>query len=319
MRYNRSVPDHFVLIDSHALIYRAYHAFPALTSPEGMLVNAVFGYTRILLNAIRDLEPTYIVATFDHKGKTKRKEEYEAYKAHREAMPDDLIPQIALVKDIVTALNIPQFSLEGYEADDLIGTITAHMEKEHQTVHSSIVTGDKDMFQLVTEKTHVWLPGRGSKTQDMEYDRDAVYEKMGITVDQIIDLKSLMGDASDNIPGVKGVGQKTAIALLTAHKSLDGVYKRLDELEGGAVATDREVIKGAVRTKLLADKENAYLSQKLATIDRDVPMTFALEPCRVTQYDKQVASELLEKFGFKSLKNSLPRDDFELGVQKALF
>lgn len=311
--------DHFVLIDSHALIYRAYHGFPALTAPDGMLVNAVYGYTRILLNAIRDLEPTHIVATFDHKGNTKRKEEYPQYKANRGPMPDDLIPQIDLVKDIVTALNIPQFSLEGYEADDIIGTVTREMERKHSGAHSSIVTGDKDMFQLVTDKTRVWLPGRGSKTEDTEYDPDAVFEKMGIAVDQIIDLKALMGDASDNIPGVKGVGQKTAIALLTAHKTLDGVYKRLDELEGGAIATENEVIKGTVRKKLLSDKDNAYLSQKLATIDRAVPMDFALEPCRVAEYDKEIATQLFERLGFKSLKNSLPRDDFEIGVQKALF
>lgn len=309
----------FVLIDSHALIYRAYHAFPNLTAPDGMLVNAVYGFSRSVLAAIRDLKPTYIAATFDSKGKTKRAEEYTEYKANRVAMPDDLIPQIALVKDVVTALNIPQFAQAGIEADDLLGTITKQVEADHPDVRSIIVTGDKDMFQLVSEQTHAWLPGRGRGSLDTEYDEAEVQKKMGVPVSQIIDLKALMGDASDNIPGVKGVGPKTARKLLERHHSLEGIYKRVDELEAGAPPTANEVLVGSVFKKMAQDREMAFLSQQLATIDRAVPMDFELEPCRVSDYNKDAASALFEQFNFKSLQGMLPKDEFELSVQKALF
>jgi len=309
----------FVLIDSHALIYRAYHAFPDLTAPDGTLVNAVYGFSRSVLTAIRDLQPTYIAATFDSKGKTKRAEEYKEYKANRAAMPDDLIPQIALVKEVVTALNIPQFSQSGIEADDLLGTITQQVEKEHADVRSIIVTGDKDMFQLVSEQTHAWLPGRGRGSLDTEYDAEEVQKKMGVPVSQIIDLKALMGDASDNIPGVKGVGPKTARKLLERHKSLEGIYQRVDELVAGEPPVAGEVLVGSTLKKMLEDREMAFLSQQLATIDRAIPIDFALEPCRVSHYNKEAASEFFEKLKFTSLKRLLPKDAFELSVQKALF
>ncbi|MDA1079141.1 MAG: hypothetical protein O2840_00400 [bacterium] len=309
----------FVLIDSHALIYRAYHAFPNLTAPDGTLVNAVYGFSRSVLVAIRDLKPTYIAATFDSKGKTKRAEAYTEYKAHRMAMPDDLIPQIALVKDVVSALNIPQFSQDGIEADDLLGTITQQVEQQHPDVRSIIVTGDKDIFQLVSEKTHAWLPGRGRGSLDTEYDEDEVLKKMGVPVSQIIDLKALMGDSSDNIPGVKGVGPKTARQLLERYHSLAGIYKRVDELLAGDAPSADEVLVGSVFKKIAQDREMAFLSQKLATIDRAVPIDFALEPCAVSEYNKEAASTLFEKFNFKSLHGLLPKDTFELSIQKALF
>ncbi len=309
----------FVLIDSHALIYRSYHAFPNLTAPDGMLVNAVYGFSRSVLAAIRDLKPTYIAATFDSKGKTKRAEEYKEYKANRAAMPDDLIPQIALVKDVVTALNIPQFAQAGIEADDLLGTITKQVEVEHPDIRSIIVTGDKDMFQLVSDRTHAWLPGRGRGSLDTEYDADEVQKKMGVPVSQIIDLKALMGDASDNIPGVKGVGPKTARKLLERHNSLEGIYKRVDELVAGAEPVADEVLVGSVFKKMVQDREMAFLSQQLATIDRDIELDFELEPCRVSDYNKDAASALFEQFNFKSLQGMLPKDEFELSVQKALF
>ena len=309
----------FVLIDSHALIYRAYHAFPDLTTPDGRLVNAVYGFSRSVLTAIRDLQPTYIAATFDSKEKTKRASEYAAYKATRVAMPADLISQIGLVKEVITTLNIPQFSEPGIEADDLLGTITRLIEAEHPDVRAIIVTGDKDMFQLVSEQTHVWLPGRGKGSLDTEYDADAVQKKMGVPISQIIDLKALMGDASDNIPGVKGVGPKTARKLLERYHSLAGVYQRVNELTTGQPPTADEVLVGAMLSKISADRAMAFLSQQLATIDRSVPLDFALEPCRVSHYNKESASALFEKLSFKSLKSLLPKDEFELGIQKALF
>lgn len=307
----------FVIFDGHALIYRAYHAFPGLSTSEGVLVNAVYGFSRILLTVLRDIHPDFVAVAFDHKGPTLRSQTYADYKAQRPEMPEDLKPQIALVKEVVAALNIPQFELAGYEADDLLGTVTEKLSTESDFL-SIIVTGDKDLFQLVTDTTHVWMPGRGKqKSEDTEYDIGGVVKKMGVRPDQIVDLKALMGDASDNIPGVAGIGSKTAATLITTFGSLDNVYKRLDELSQSQEKDP--VIKGAVFTKLIAGKEAAYMSQKLATIDRAVPIEFTLEPCSVSSYEKEKVSELFEKLDFKSLISLLPKDEFELGIQDALF
>ena len=312
-----STQRRFVIFDGHALIYRAYHAFPGLSTSEGVLVNAVYGFSRILLTVLRDLSPDFVAVAFDHKSPTLRSQKHEHYKAQRPEMPDDLKPQIELVKDVVTALNIPQFELAGYEADDLIGTVTKQMTTE-EDVLSIVVTGDKDLLQLVDEKVHVWMPCRGKqKGEDTEYDEAGVLKKMGVRPDQVVDLKSLMGDASDNIPGVKGIGAKTAVALITAFDSLDGVYKRVAELQDSGEKDP--IIKGAVFTKLAADKENAYISQELAQIDRAVPIEFELEPCAVASYEKEVVSKLFEKLAFHSLISMLPKDEFEMGIQDALF
>ncbi len=181
-----------------------------------------------------------------------------------------------------------------------------------------IVTGDKDLLQLVDEHTHAWLPARGKFASDREYDNAGVQEKMGVTPLQIPDLKALMGDASDNIPGVKGVGAKTAATLVNTFGSLEALYERVRALQNDATLKD-PVIKGALYEKLSVDEDNAYLSKKLATIDRAVPIEFALEPCRVCDYDKTQAIALFNSLDFKSLIPLLPTDSFESGVQDALF
>jgi DNA polymerase I len=319
---NQDNSNRFLLVDGHAIIYRAYHAFPALSTPEGLLVNAVYGFSRILLTAIRDLTPTYVMVAFDHKGKTNRAKTYEQYKAHRPAMPDDLRPQIDLIKQIVESLNIPQFSVEGYEADDLIGTITIQLSEkikagELEPVQMTIVTGDRDLFQLVNGYVSVWLSSPGRGQGEKEYGREEVREKSGVFPEQIVDLKALMGDASDNIPGVKGVGVKTATRLIQDFDHLDGVY----EAAAAAVAgvKDHPALTKNVVNKLMAEKEMAYVSQGLAKIDREAPIEFELEDCRVTEYDKSKVSELFEQMEFRSLISLLPKDKFELEVQGSLF
>lgn len=315
--------ERFIILDGHAILYRAFHAFPPeLSTTEGQPINAVYGFTRILLAAVRDQAPDYIAVAFDHKDKTLRAEEYEEYKAQREPMPDTLKSQIPIVKDVVTALNIPQFELSGFEADDLIGTITKQLADEQEKkgereLLTIVITGDKDLFQLVDEYTHIWMPARGKFGRDTEYDAAGVLKKMQVTPEQIVDLKALMGDSSDNIPGVKGIGAKTAAALIERFGSLDTIYKKLDELE--TQNEDDDLIKGAVRKKLLAGRDAAYMSQKLATIDREVKLDFILEKCVVTDYDKGKVYELFETLGFKSLMELLPRDKFESEVQNALF
>lgn len=321
--YYQSAADkkRLLLIDGHALIYRAYHAFPGLTAPDGTLVNAVYGFARILLTVLADFRPEYCVVAFDHKGPTQRAQAYAEYKAHRPQMPDDLVPQIAIIKELVEVLNIPQFSQQGFEADDLIGTITALL-RSNTAVFSTIITGDKDLFQLVDTQTSVWIPARSARkgapqTRDVEYDAAAVYKKMGVYPEQIVDLKALMGDPSDNIPGVTGVGQKTAVALLQEFGSLDKLYAAVeDETQRSAHA---RLCKPALVEKLLRDKEQAYLSQGLAKILRDVSMDFSLADCLVRSYDKQAVASKFEELDFRSLIPLLPKDEFELSIQEALF
>jgi DNA polymerase-1 len=293
--------DTFLIIDGHALIYRAYHAFPkTLTSSSGQLTNAVYGFARILLKSIQDFDPTYLVVAFDHKEKTFRHEKFVDYKAHRPPMPDDLISQIDLVFQVVKSMNIPTFQVAGFEADDLIGTIT--LLNEPKGIDNLVVTGDK-----------VFIPGRGRFSKDKEYTPDAVLKKMDVRVDQIVDLKGLMGDSSDNIPGVKGVGPKTAVKLLQEFDNLDSLYKALEEVP------DHPLFKKSLYKKLVENKELAFLSQDLATIKRDIPVSYELESCRVKTYDKQVVVKLFEELNFNSLLKFLPEDEFESSVQDSLF
>ncbi len=312
-------PSKLMVIDGHGLIYRAYHAFPPLTTTEGILVNAVYGFTRILLTALRDIKPEYCVVTFDHKKPTLRAQAYAEYKAHREEMPDDLKPQIDIVKQVVQTLNIPQFEKEGYEADDLMGTISRQVCEE-TNIHVVIVSGDKDLLQLVTECVHVWMPPRGKDGVELEYGPQEVQHLLKVIPTQVPDLKGLMGDTSDNIPGVRGIGPKTAQILIEHFHSVEGVYEAVDSIEKGTSSPAHlSVLKGSTLTKLIADKDAAFLSKKLATIDRYAPVTFNLDACVVSDFNKQAVIELFERLLFKSLIPLLPKDDFELGVQNALF
>jgi DNA polymerase-1 len=312
------MPKTFILIDGHALIYRAYHAFKELSTPEGVLVNAVYGFSRALLTAIRDFKPDYIAVTFDTHAPTFRHIDYLGYKANREAMPDDLRPQIDLIKDVVTAFNIPQFELAGFEADDLIGTLSRQI-KETTEMMTIIVTGDRDAFQLVDDRVHVWMPGRVPFTKDTEYDEQQVVQRMGVKPSQIIDLKALMGDASDCIPGVKGIGEKTAVKLIQEFGSLEAIYETIQKENLSIENSTHPLLKGKLLQKLAEGHQDAIMSQQLATIDRKVPITLEVEACRTTGYKKENVVELFEKLQFKSLLKSLPADDFELNVQGALF
>ncbi len=308
------MPNHrplLLLIDGHALIYRAYHALPELTDPKGRLVNAVYGFTRILLNVIRQFQPDYIAVAFDSKEKTIRADIDETYKANRPEMPDNLKPQIELVRQVVDALNIPALILPGYEADDLIGTIAKRVTQERDDVDVLIVTGDKDLLQLVGDRVHVFIPKRGRFSRDIEYDPDQVKAKLGVLPSQVVDLKALMGDSSDNIKGVKGIGKKTAAKLINQFGSLKKLYQAIDAGTDGLSAN--------IRQKLIDGRADAFLSQELAQIQLKVPVKFDLERARVTHYDKEKVVNLFEELGFHSLKKYLPQDEFEKSVQEALF
>ncbi len=288
-----------LLLDGNAIIHRAYHAIPPLTNDEGIQTNAVFGFTSTLLTVLEKFQPDYIVATFDLPGKNFRHDMYSDYKATRKETPEDLIPQFELVKDVVRSLGIVIAEMEGYEADDVIGTIAKQASADE--VETIIVTGDKDTLQLVDDHARVFTMSRGMHDMVL-YDRELVKEKMGVTVEQIPDYKGLRGDSSDNIPGVKGVGEKTAIALLSEYGDLDGVYAHLDD------------IKDAWRKKLEADKEKAFLSKELGIIKTDVP----IEPinydfAKTADMTFDTARKMFLYFGFTSLLKRLPEDQEDNG------
>lgn len=275
-----------VLIDGNALVHRAYHALPPL-SHQGEPTNAVYGFTSVLLKVLRELKPDYVVATFDLAAPTFRHEEFAEYKAHREKTPDDLVPQFAKVKDVVRAFGIPIYEQEGFEADDLIGTIADKIKKEKH-VSCIIITGDLDTLQLVNGNTHVYTLKKGI-TDTVVYDEKAVKDRFGISPAQMADFKGLKGDPSDNIPGVAGVGDKTATDLLARWGTIENIYEHVDELSPSA------------QKKLKDHKDEALFSKSLATIRRDVPIEFDLERMRFGAYDTNKVEALFKKLGFFTL------------------
>ena len=243
-----------VLLDSNSLLNRAYYALPDLTDRQGRPTGAIHGYLSMLVKLISRYSPDKIVAAFDRKAPTFRKEMYEGYKATRKPMPDDLAAQLQPLKELLSLMNIPICEKDGYEADDVIGTLAKRFSGK-----TYIVTGDRDSWQLIGPDTTVLYTKRGI-TEVEEMDETRLKEEYGLTPSQVIDLKSLMGDASDNIPGVPGVGEKTARTLIAEYGTLDNVYASLDG------------VKGKLKEKLEQNRELAYLSYKLATIDTDSPI-----------------------------------------------
>ncbi|MHB8170662.1 MAG: DNA polymerase I [Thermincolia bacterium] len=276
----------FIIIDGNSLIHRAFYALPLLTTTQGVFTNAVYGFTNMLLKLMEEEKPDYLVVAFDKGKPTFRVETYAEYKGHRKGTPDELRPQFPIVKEVLEAMCIPFFEEEGYEADDLIGTLVSRAEKEG--INSLVVTGDRDALQLVSDATEVLITRKGiSEIEKM--DGAALEEKYGLTPQQIIDLKALMGDSSDNIPGVPGVGEKTALKLLHQFGSVEKLYEEIDQ------------VTGKLKDKLLANKDLAWISKGLATIVRDVPMEISWDECRVCEPDDRRLLELFKNLEFKNL------------------
>lgn len=277
------------IIDGSSLLYRAFYALPpTMTSPDGVPTNAVYGFLRMLLSLYRELDPAYVAVTFDKDRQTFRMEMYDGYKATRKPAPAELVPQFDLILEVMHVMGVAVYSLSGYEGDDVLGTLSARYEKE---LPVAIVTGDRDALQLASDRTTVYLTQKGISSMS-EMTPKAVEEKYGITPSQVIDMKALMGDTADNIPGVPGIGEKTALKLLTQYKTLDNLYAHVDE------------IKGAQGKKLAAGKDMAYLSYKLAAIKRDVPMETTLEemaqPVHISEMKElfsRLGINLLSQFG----------------------
>ncbi|MBU1178215.1 DNA polymerase I [Patescibacteria group bacterium] len=288
-----------VLIDGNALIHRAFHAVPPLTTQKGELVNAAFGFTSVLLKAIKDLNPTHIAVAFDKKAPTFRHKLYKEYKATRKKAPDELYQQIPLVHQIVETFNIPVFELKGYEADDIIGTLSKKVG-----IDNVIVTGDMDALQLVDDDTSVYTLRKG--VQDtVIYNEAGVKERYELTPEQLIDYKGLRGDASDNIPGVPGIGEKSATILLKEFGSLENLYGKLEAADWELGIEGLRGAKGVVQ-KLKDNKEQAILSKKLGTIVTNVPLDFDLTKCELKDFDRGKMVKLFQELGFKSLLARLP-------------
>ncbi len=287
----------FLCIDSHAILHRAYHALPPLTTPEGKPIQAAYGYTSMILRMIHELKPTHIAATFDRPKPTFRKKLYAGYQAHRPAMADDLPGQIDITHDILRTMTIPIFEVDGYEADDVMGTIATRSMNSGSRIEENkeiiIVTGDRDLLQLVTENIKVYMPVKGLSEGKLYGEKD-VEERLGILPSQVIDYKAIVGDASDNYPGIVGIGPKTAIGLLKQFQNLDGIYHHLDEIKSERA-----------KTLLKEKKGDALLSQQLATVVCDVPMDFSIEQCKVPFLNTPVTQEIFQRLGFRSLLSRL--------------
>ncbi|MDP3964998.1 MAG: DNA polymerase I [bacterium] len=290
----------FVVIDGNALIHRAFHALPPLTTKKGVLVNAAYGFTSILLKVIRELKPSHLAVAFDVKKKTFRHEEFAEYKAKRVKAPQELYDQIPLVKQIVKAFNIPVLEAPGYEADDVIGTLVNRKTIDQPDVETVIVTGDMDTLQLIDDNTKVYTLRQGF-SDTVLFDAAMVKERYGLEPSQIVDFKALAGDPSDNIPGVAGIGKQTATKLLQAFGSLKNIYARLEKDE-----TAFSDFRARVVELLQKHKQDAKLSQHLAEIVTVVPLNFKLTDAEHGSYDRDAAIALFRELEFKSLLTKLP-------------
>ncbi len=300
---------HIVILDSNAIIHRAYHALPPFNMTDGTQVNAVYGYASLLLKVVSELKPDMLIASFDLEGPTFRHKQFAEYKAHREKSDQELYDQIPLVRELVRGLDILELSLKGYEADDVIGTV-AEMVRTSGEYQLTIVTGDMDSMQLVDTDISVYRLRKGVNDTVL-YDPKAVKEQYGIRPDQVIDYKALQGDASDNIPGVPGIGKKRATDLLTEFESLDGVYAFVESISDFASLSkeDRRGLTKSVFEKLRDNKDQAYLSQDLATIDRHVPIEFGFSDAHPFVFFRDQVQDIFTRFEFFSLLKRLPKKD----------
>ncbi len=290
-----------ILIDGNAILHRAFHALPPLTTKRGEPINAVYGFISMFLRVIQDLKPTHVVVAFDRKEPTFRHEEYEQYQAHRPEMDKDLIPQFEKTRRVVGAFGIPIYDKAGFEADDVIGTLAKQAEKKLKEV--VIVTGDRDILQLVTDKTKVYLPIRGlSDAKLME--ADDVVEKLGVRPDQVDDYKALVGDPSDNYPGVPGIGPKTATKLLEEYDTVENIYKNINKISEN------------VAKKLKEGKESAIISQRLAEIVTNVPVKLDIEKSEKWKVNSKKVLDLFAEYNLRTLAKRVKKVGEQIEQEK---
>ena len=282
----------FVLVDGNSIMNRAFYGIMGskmLTTKDGKYTNAVYGFLAILFKLLDDIQPQYMAVAFDLKAPTARHKMYEGYKANRHGMPDELAEQMPIIKEVLRAMNIDIIEMEGYEADDILGTLSCYGEAKNLDV--TILSGDRDTFQLATDKVTIRIPHtKGGKTETDEYNREKIIEKYGLEPKQLIEVKGLQGDASDNIPGVPGVGEKTALKLVQKYGSIENLYKKIEE--------GQDDLKGIQREKIVENKELAELSRTLGTINTKVPIKDDLTDLKVEEWDKEKVLELFKNLNF---------------------
>ena len=288
----------YILVDGHFLLYRAFYALPQLTTTQGQVVNAVYGFTMILIRLLEEEKPEYMTITFDTPVPTFRHKEFKEYKAHRKKMPDELINQIPLIREIINNYNIAICLKEGYEADDVIGTLAKEAEKRN--CDTIIVTGDKDAFQLISSHTKIMTTIKGV-TEVKIYDEENIRKKYGVGPDKIVDILALKGDASDNIPGVPGIGEKTALALIKEFGSLENILNNPDKIS-----------KKSLREQIKKYEDQINMSKKLATIVREVPMEYDFDSFKVKLPNYEELWKIFKKLEFKNLlKKIAPKINHE--------
>jgi len=284
----------FVIIDGNALIHRGFYAIPEMRTKSGEVVNGVYGFASMLVNILEKEKPDFITVAFDVKGPTIRHEQFKEYKATRVKAPDELYIQIPKIKELCKAFNIPTFGIKGYEADDIIGTMSKNLKTDPELM-VEIVTGDLDVLQLIDKNVNVLTPHKGF-SETKTYDDEAVKERYGLDVDQLVDYKALRGDPSDNIPGVRGIGEKTAVKLLQEYKTLDGIYENIENIQGKP------------QTLLKEGKDSAYQSQQLAQIITDIKLDgFNIDDCKTHEFQSRDVREVLEDLDFNSIIRRLER------------
>ena len=284
--------EKLVLIDGNSIMNRAFYGIMGskmLTTKDGKYTNAVYGFLAILFKLLDDIQPQYMAVAFDLKAPTARHKMYEGYKANRHGMPDELAEQMPIIKEVLRAMNIDIIEMEGYEADDILGTLSCYGEAQNLNV--TILSGDRDTFQLATDRVTIRIPHtKGGKTETDEYNREKIIEKYGLEPKQLIEVKGLQGDASDNIPGVPGVGEKTALKLVQKYGSIENLYKKIEE--------GQDDLKGKQREKIVENKELAELSRTLGTINTKVPIKDDLTDLKVEEWDKEKVLELFKNLNF---------------------
>src|SRR3972149_2843783 len=280
-----------LLIDGSSYIYRAFHAIPYLSNSNGLPTNAIYGFAQMLLKVIKDFKTDHIAVAFDVKRPSFRHKMYEEYKAHRPEMPDNLKPQIPFIKKLVKAFNIPVLELEGYEADDIIGTLSRHMKEKN--IEVIIIAADKDMLQLIDENTTIVDTMKGKR-----FGMKEVMERFGIEPILITEIMGLAGDSSDNIPGVKGIGEKTAAKLIQEFGTIENLLLNIDK-----------VTEKGVREKLKKNAEDARLSRRLAAIDTNVPLDYKFEDLAVKLPDYLKLRELLKELEFTKLLKEIIQEE----------
>ena len=276
-----------ILIDGSSIAYRAFYGLPLLNNKKGIHTNAILGFAMMLLKVIEMENPTHIAVCFDAGKVTFRHEKFADYKGGRQKTPPELSEQFPFIRDLIAAMGVHHIELEQYEADDLIGTYAKIAESKGEQV--KIISGDRDLLQLVSNQTVVALTKKGV-TEMEEYTPATLMDKYGLHPNQIIDMKGLMGDSSDNIPGVPGVGEKTALKLLHAYQTIEGIYENLDEIKGTKL-----------KEKLETNKELAYLSRELATINCEAPIPLTMEETKFTGINQEKTIEIFKEFEFKKL------------------